>query len=455
MSDQGISLRTKILTSAKLSSLQFLSGIGLRLISTVVLTRLLAPEIYGVFAIVMVYMYILEMFSDLGLRSLILTKEGEVDDRFLRTCWTVSALRGCVIALFSCAIAGVIALLQTTSLLAPDSPYMSSDLPLALACVGATTIISSLQNPTICIHERAMEFGRVTVFTIASNVFALIATIGFALVLQSVWALVLGNALRMFVQVPVSFIMFRGPPMRFSLDRTDLALIIGRGKWIIGHSALTAMSLAGDRLLLGFAMSSTTFGFYFIARQLVDVMQSFLNSLHGQMGLQVFTHLQNTSTDSFRRNYYRYRFFFDAAAGLSTGGLIVLSPLVVSILFDDRYRGVADIVQIIVWSVLLIGPLLLRDAFIAERRFKDVTYLGILSTATLWIGLGFSIFVLDSTTLALTVIALYRLPEAMALIIVGGDRDWVIVWREFLGFGFCGLGIVLGLGVLSLWNLFV
>ena len=455
MSDQGISLRRKILTSAKLSSLQFLSSVGLRLISTVVLTRLLAPEIYGVFAIVMVYMYILEMFSDLGIRSLIVTKEDNVEDDFLRTCWTVNILRGAIIGICSCIIAVAIALLQSTSLIATDSPYMSADLPLALAVVGCTAILAGFHSPMFYVYEREMRFERPTTLNIALNVIALVATVAFAYYLRSVWALVLGNIVRAIAQVTLSFAMFKGPPMRFSLNRAQLSVIIGRGKWIIGHSALTAMSLAGDRLLLGFAMSSTTFGFYFIARQLVDVMQSFLMSLHGQMGLQVFTHLQNTTTDSFRRNYYRYRFFFDAVAGLSTGGLIVLSPLVVSILFDDRYRDVADIVQIIVWSALLIGPVLLRDAFIAERRFKDVTYLGILSTATLWIGLGFSIFVLDSTTLALTVIALYRLPEAMALIIVGGDRDWVIVWREFMGFGFCAVGILLGLGVLALWNLFL
>ena len=59
------SLRGRILSSVKLSSLQFASQIALRLISTIVLTRLLAPEIYGVFAVVLLYRYLLEMFSDL------------------------------------------------------------------------------------------------------------------------------------------------------------------------------------------------------------------------------------------------------------------------------------------------------------------------------------------------------------------------------------------------------
>src|SRR6056297_993345 len=92
-----ISIKGRILASVTLSTLQFLSQIGLRLVSAVVLTRLLAPEVYGVFAVVLVYRYLLEMLSDLGLRSVVLTREGALEDRFLQTCWSVSILRGLLI----------------------------------------------------------------------------------------------------------------------------------------------------------------------------------------------------------------------------------------------------------------------------------------------------------------------------------------------------------------------
>ena len=61
-----------------LSMARFASRIYLRLVSTVVLTRLLAPEIYGTFAIVLTYLFILDMLSDLGFRSLVLTREGDL-----------------------------------------------------------------------------------------------------------------------------------------------------------------------------------------------------------------------------------------------------------------------------------------------------------------------------------------------------------------------------------------
>lgn len=444
--------RAKIFASAQLSTLRFLSDVGLRLISTVVLTRLLAPEIYGVFATVLVYLYLLEMFSDLGIRTLILTKEGEVGDDFLRTCWTVSILRGLLIAVVSFAIAAVIALMQAQGLFSAGNAYAASELPWAIAALGVATWIVGFQSPLRFTSERAMAFGKVTLLDVTANLCGLISTIILAYYLRSIWALVMGAAIKSTLQFALSFIFFRGLSMRFNLNRADLDIVIGRGKWIIGNSILTGLSHSADRLVLGVAMTSATFGFYFIARQLVDIVLRFLMSIDAQMGLQVFTHLQKSGTAVFRRNYYRYRLVFDALAGLSTGGLMVLAPLLVELVFDDRYRGVAPIVQTLIWGILLTGPLLLRSAYYAERQFKIMTLLSVVSAAVLWIGLGISVFIFDSIETALIVVALHRLPEAMIYILLGGDRDWVVIWREFMGFLFCIAGVLAGVMVLQVWN---
>lgn len=455
MNGNTTSFRKKVLNSTKLSTVKFASDVLLRLVSTVVLTRLLAPEIYGVFAIVLVYMYLLMMVSDIGLRALILTREGEVSDSFLRTCWTVSILRGLLIALVSVLIAGVIFGLQSWGIFAADSAYASATLPWAIVGLGGSSLLLGFRSQRPVMSERDMDFGMVTVVQVVTNVVSLVVTIALAYYLQSIWALVIGNVAQSAAQVALSFLAFKGPPARLQMNWDDFSVIIDRGKWIMGQSALYALSQSADRLVLGFVMTSSTFGFYFIARQLVDLVSTFLTSLDGQMALQVFTHLQKSTTADFRRNYYRYRLFFDVIAGLSVGGLIVLAPLVIQIVFDDRYQGVAQIVQTLIWSVLLIGPTLLRNAFVAERRFKEMTLLSVVTTVMLWIGLLLAVFVFDSTLVALTVIALHRLPEAMILTVMGGDRGWIIVWREFISFGFCVIGALAGWALLSLWHVLV
>lgn len=453
MSDQAASFRTKALNSAKLAGIRYASDVALRVISTVVLTRLLAPEVYGIFAVVMIYLYILEMFSDFGLRSLILTKEGEVEDDFLRTCWTVSILRGLLIAVFSILIAVVIALLQEQNIFADDNPYSAAVLPWAIAALGLASLLMGFESPMRCMSEREMAFGRVTFADVTRNIVGLVVTIVLAYYLRSVWALVLGNFARALTHVALSFLMFRGPPMRFCLNRSYFKLLIARGKWIASHSALTALSLSADRLILGFVMTSSSFGFYFIARQLVDLVAQLMSTLSSQMALQMFIYLQRSTIENFRRNYYRYRLFYDALGGLSAGGLIVLSPLLVEIVFDDRYADVAPIAQILAMGLLVYGQLLLRDAYGAERRFKELTFLGTISAMTLWIGLALAVALFEPMPASILVIALHRVPEAIAVTAMGWKRGWVILWRETFSLVFCGVGGVAGLAVLSLWTM--
>lgn len=446
------SLRAKIERSAQLSVIKYGGNYGLRLVSTLVLTRLLAPEIYGVFAVVFLYMYILEMSSDLGLRSLILTKEGEVSENFLRTCWTVSILRGLVILVLSCAIGGGIALLQARDVFAPDSPYMAEVLPWAIAALGLGALIYGFESPMRFMNERRMAFGKVTVVDLVRNVVTLIATIALAYYLRSVWALVLGAMIRSVVHVGLSFAVFRGVTFYPRLDRDDLRLLLTRGKWILSQSMLGGLAQASDRLFLGLVMSSTTFGFYYIARQLVDMVPQFLKAMNGQMGLQVFSQLHQQSLTDFRRKFYRYRLVFDAFAGLSAGGLIILAPLLVEIVFDDRYAGVASIMQILILAVLPVASIIMRSIFNAKREFRYTTMLWVLSIVTLWVGLSVSVFIFDSTLMALFVIALYQFPETAVLLIIGKRRGWVSLRREPMVLAFFTLGAGLGWGVLQLWE---
>ncbi len=446
-------MRNRILSSIKLSSLKFSSQIALRLISTIVLTRLLAPEVYGVFAIVLLYRYLLEMFSDLGLRSVVLTKEGETDDTFLQTVWTVSVLRGLLILVMTGVIALVIAWLQTRGNLAADSAYAAPALPWAIAALGGVTLLEGFQTTNRFVYERKMQFGFITLNAIVANVVGLIVTIAIAWWLRSVWALVIGAYFQALTLMIMGFVVFKGAHMRWSLDRPSLGVVIDRGKWIVGHSVLTALAQAADRIVLGLVMNSAMFGYYFIARQIVDIGLTFLNTVHAQMGLQVFRHIVEAEPTAFRSNYYKYRLLFDGLAGLGAGGMFLLAQTLVDLVFDDRYTDVGPMVELLVFSLLPVGALVLREAYSAERKFRQMTILSLVSTITLWVGLLIAVW-FDNVSGALLIIALHRIPEAAILWWLAGQRNWLVPWRETLVLMFFGIGAGLGWAILQIWKVF-
>ena len=437
-------LRARILASAKLSTLNFATTVVVRLASTIILTRLLAPDIYGIFAVVLVYAYLLEMVSDLGLRSLILTYERVPHPGFLRTCWTVSVLRGAAIAAVSALIGLLIWLLDGWGAFAPGSAYVAAEVPWAIAALGLSSLIRSFQTPMLFMAEREMRFARPTALRIAVTVAGLPITIALAVAMQSVWALVAASILTSALQAALSLALFPGLRPGVSLERADLRPIVDRGKWIVGHSTLTALARSADQIVLGLILTSTTFGFYFIARQIIDLVLTFLTSMHAQMDMQVFGEMLRKPVAAFRRDYYRYRLPFDALAGLAAGGLVVAAPLAVSILYDDRYGEVARFMQVLAVGLLLVGPMLSRAVLGAERRFREMTVLGLVSTGTLWIGLGVAVLGLRSVDAALVVIALHQVPEVALLWREGARRGWILPAREAMPLAFALLGAALG-----------
>src|SRR5690606_2290529 len=70
---------------------------GLRFVSMMVLTYLLAPDVFGVMTMINVFLQGLEMFSDIGIGpSIIHSKRGEKSE-FLNTAWTMQVIRGFVL----------------------------------------------------------------------------------------------------------------------------------------------------------------------------------------------------------------------------------------------------------------------------------------------------------------------------------------------------------------------
>ena len=99
------SLRARVIRGSAWSIIYAGLNQALRLGSNLVLTRLLAPEIYGLMALVSAVSQGLRMFSDIGIGPSIVQSGRGDEPAFVNTAWTLQVLRG----LFLWLCAGLIA----------------------------------------------------------------------------------------------------------------------------------------------------------------------------------------------------------------------------------------------------------------------------------------------------------------------------------------------------------
>ena len=77
----------------------------IRLVSNLILSRLLMPETFGIMVIVTVVQQGLAMFSDVGIQPAIVQHSRGDDSVFLNTAWTTQVLRGVFLWLGTWALA--------------------------------------------------------------------------------------------------------------------------------------------------------------------------------------------------------------------------------------------------------------------------------------------------------------------------------------------------------------
>src|SRR5436190_5544110 len=129
-----------------------LSGQLIRLGKSLIVTRLLFPEAFGVMSLVWVVLFGLEMFSDVGIGSVIVQdKDGDKPD-FLDTCWTVQVIRGMVLFLIACLLAHPMAVFY-------NEPLLGQLIPVA----GLTAVIAGFNSTKLHTCRRYMQIGRLTV----------------------------------------------------------------------------------------------------------------------------------------------------------------------------------------------------------------------------------------------------------------------------------------------------
>lgn len=308
----------------------------LRLLSNLLLTRLLFPEAFGLMALVTVFLTGLTMFSETGIATSIQQNKRADEPRFLDTAWTIQIIRGGILWLLSWPIGWAAATL-----------YDAPDLELLLPVAGLTLIAQGFRPTRIYMAQRHLKVGRLTVIELVGSVIGIVLAAFFAWWLNSVWALVLGMVLTQGIILALFHFLLDGRRDRFGIDIEIARELLHFGKWILVSTICGFLNKQGDRLILGKYLTLEFLGIYNIAY--------FLASFPMLMGNAVFSkvmvpYLREKLPSESHANFLAFR----RIRLLTTGGLIAVAvllalagPHLVTLLYDSRYHAAGGIIVLI------------------------------------------------------------------------------------------------------------
>ena len=282
---------------------------GLRVVNSLVLTRLLLPAYFGELTLVFTVITGVSLLSDIGQGpSLIQSARGD-DPVFLNTAWTLQVLRGVMLWLL------MLVLTLPTAVF-----YHDPQLKFLLPAVAFGTLISSFNSTNLLTLSRHMGVRRLFVIDGTTAVVGMIVTITWAYFRPSVWAIVAGQLVSTVYRLGISFIPSVAPGIRnsFCWDREAVHSIVHFGKWLIVATAFTFFATQSDRLILGRLISLSLLGIYGLAYQLSDVPRAIILALGNRVAYPFIAKIIHQPIDQFKATFQRYRFF-----ALLTGAVLI------------------------------------------------------------------------------------------------------------------------------------
>jgi O-antigen/teichoic acid export membrane protein len=359
----------------------------LRLAGSLVMTRLLVPDMFGVMAIAYVFMTGLSMFSDIGLgQSIVQSRRGE-DPAFLNTAWTLQILRGLLLAALAVGVAAVLHVLKAAGALPAGSVYADPMLPPVISGLALTALIIGFESNRLAIARRQLNMGRVARLDIAGQAVSLVVMVLWARVDPSVWALVAGAIVSTSVRVVLSHTVLPGPPDRLAWDRSALSELIGFGKWVFLSSILGFLLMNGDRLILGGLVGADLLGLYSVAFMMAGVLQQVGMKLMPTVALPALSEIAREAPDRLRRSYYRIRVPLDIVTLVFAGGLFVSGTTIVGLVYDPRYIGAGPILEVLAVGLVAARYDVAEQCFLALGRPKLLGILNGIRVTAVYVGI--------------------------------------------------------------------
>lgn len=390
-------------------------GQFMRLVNNVILARLLAPQIFGLMAVVNSIRTGVELLSDVGItQNIISNPEGDSPD-FYDTAWTLQVMRGLGLACASIILAIPIARFF-------NYPQLAHILPVA----SLFFVFTGFDSTTRGLIQKKLQVERTVRFQIVGAIVLVIAHVTSALITRTIWALVMGSVITGASTLIISFLLVPGTRHRFMVDTRNARQLMSFGKWVFFSSIVYFFAMNFDRLYFAKQITLTQLGIYGIARGLADMVTLFVQRCSGLV-LYPTVAAAGLAPAELRLKMLRGRRTLLLAAAVGMGGFFALSSEIIRLLYDARYQQAAAILPILcvgVWFQILTAT---NDAILlgfSKPAYPAISNAAKLTTYLIGVPLAFYFY---GFTAAVVVISAGEIVKYFVL--------WALSHKQHLHFG--------------------
>lgn len=313
----------------------------LQLVQVAVLARLLAPEDYGLMAMVSVVLGFAGIFADMGVSSAFVQRQN------------VSVQERSSLFWLNVGMSGVLTLLVLG--LSPLLARWFGDVRLTplLMLAASTFVINALGQQVRMSAEKALNFRPVVLLEAAAALLGFAAAVAAAWAGWGVYALIAGGIAGALAGTVLAWIFLAQgwrPLWRFRLD--DVRGYLGFGGALVANNLVNEVNRSIDLMLGGRMLGAGALGLYSLPRQLVFQIQGMVNPIITRVGFPLIAQVQSDIPQV--RTIYLKTINMTASTNAPLYVLLAFfSPEVVHVVLGDKWLAAVDLLRLLaLWGFL-------------------------------------------------------------------------------------------------------
>jgi O-antigen/teichoic acid export membrane protein len=215
-----------------------------------------------------------------------------------------------------------------------------------------------------------MMLGKLTMIDLGCQALGLLCMIVFALVKQSIWALVIGTLLASLARTLISHIALPGANNKLDWDTSAFKELLGFGKWILLSTIMGYFVRSSDKLILAGLISSQLLGIYTIAIFLTNALQEIMSRWASAVAYPVLSRVHREQPADMAKVYYKLRLPFDVVTLFLCGFIFNAGYILTEVLYDNRYQSAGHMIEIL--SIWLLGTrtIMAEQCYLAVGKSK-------------------------------------------------------------------------------------
>lgn len=318
---------------------------AVRLVTNLVLARLLAPELFGIMTIVTSLRTGVELMSDVGIGQNIIYHKQANNPKFYNTAWTLQVTRGVGVWLASLIIAVPVARFY-------QLPILGYVVPI----VTFTSVLAGFFSISLPLLQKRLLVARLNMFDLITVSVGSAGLVLFAYLTPTIWALVIGTLFWSTAKMIGSYFLLPDVKQRFYLSKQYALEIVHFGKWIFLSSTVYFLSTYFDRFFFAKVVSLELLGVYGIARSMSDMLSTIVLRFGNYVLFPFIASHAEMPRLELREQLVSIRMKFLLLAGIGFSLLVAIVDLPIRILYDERYHAAIWMLPVLIigaWFSLL------------------------------------------------------------------------------------------------------